>query len=234
MLAIDELNAAGGVLGRRIEPVVSDAKSDLPTFSREAERLIAREQVAVVFGCWTSASRKTVKPVIEKYDNLLFYPVQYEGLEQSPNIIYTGAAPNQRSPAVKLISISGTAFFLVGRNYVFPRTANAIIKAQVLAWRTSVGEEYRVWKPRRVVGVEKIEKSGHRDLKPSTAQHVLSSTPCARRMPPSESDGSRQLSVTTYHMDAATMRAILPLELFQSGIAGKSPLVKRFARTVDR
>lgn len=145
LLAIEELNAAGGVLGRRIEPIVADGRSDWPTFSREAERLITQEHVAVVFGCWTSASRKTVKPVFEKYDALLFYPVQYEGLEQSPNIIYTGAAPNQQIiPAVKWsFDHLGKRFFLVGSDYVFPRTANAIIKAQVLALGGEiVGEEY--------------------------------------------------------------------------------------------
>jgi urea transport system substrate-binding protein len=145
LLAIEELNAAGGLLGRRIEPVVADGRSDWPTFAREAERLITRDNVAVVFGCWTSASRKTVKPVFEKYDHLLFYPVQYEGLEQSPNIIYTGAAPNQQIiPAVKWsFDHLGKRFFLVGSDYVFPRTANEIIKAQVTALGGEiVGEEY--------------------------------------------------------------------------------------------
>ncbi|HEY8933503.1 MAG TPA: urea ABC transporter substrate-binding protein [Rariglobus sp.] len=145
LLAIEELNAAGGVLGRKIEPVVADGRSDWPTFAREAERLITEERVAVVFGCWTSASRKTVKPVFERHNHLLFYPVQYEGLEQSPNIIYTGATPNQQIiPAVKWsFDHLGKRFFLVGSDYVFPRTANAIIKAQVAALGGSiVGEEY--------------------------------------------------------------------------------------------
>ena len=145
LLAIEELNAAGGVLGRRIEPVVADGRSDWPVFAREAERLITTERVAVVFGCWTSASRKSVKPVFEHHNSLLFYPVQYEGLEQSPNIVYTGAAPNQQIiPAVKWsFDHLGKRFFLVGSDYVFPRTANAIIKAQVTALGgTIVGEEY--------------------------------------------------------------------------------------------
>jgi urea transport system substrate-binding protein len=163
LLAIEELNAAGGVLGRRIESVVADGRSDWPMFAREAERLITSEQVAVVFGCWTSASRKTVKPVFEKYDHLLFYPVQYEGLEQSPNIIYTGAAPNQQIiPAVKWsFDHLGKQFFLVGSDYVFPRTANAIIKAQVLALGgTIVGEEYLRLGSREVeAAVQKIAAS---------------------------------------------------------------------------
>lgn len=145
LLAIDEINQQGGLLGRSIEPVVVDGRSDWPTFAEEAERLITEEQVSVVFGCWTSASRRTVKPIFEKRDHLLFYPVQYEGLEQSRNIVYTGAAPNQQIlPAVKwCFDNLGKTFFLVGSDYVFPRTANAIIKDQVSAIRGEiVGEEY--------------------------------------------------------------------------------------------
>lgn len=145
LLAIEEVNAAGGLLGRKVEPVVVDGKSDWPTFAREAERLITKEKVVVVFGCWTSASRKTVKPVFEKHGHLLFYPVQYEGLESSPNIVYTGAAPNQQIlPALKWsLDNLGRRVFLVGSDYVFPRTANAIIKDQVAALRGELlGEEY--------------------------------------------------------------------------------------------
>jgi urea transport system substrate-binding protein len=96
LMAIDEINQQGGLLGRKIEAILVDGKSDWGHFAKEAERLITQEKVSVVFGCWTSASRKTVKPVFEKHKHLLFYPVQYEGLEQSPNIVYTGAAPNQQ------------------------------------------------------------------------------------------------------------------------------------------
>ena len=95
ILAIEEINKKG-FLGRLIEPVVADGKSDWPTFAREAQRLIEEEKVSVIFGCWTSASRKSVKPVVEQKAHLLIYPMAYEGLEQSPNIIYTGAAPNQQ------------------------------------------------------------------------------------------------------------------------------------------
>ena len=145
LMAIDELNQKGGILGRKIEALVTDGRSDWPTFAAEAERLITQENVSVVFGCWTSASRKTVKPVFEKYNHLLFYPLQYEGLEQSPNIIYTGAAPNQQIiPAVKWsLDNLGKRIFLVASDYVFPRAANAIIKAQALALSAEVvGEEY--------------------------------------------------------------------------------------------
>lgn len=146
LLAIEEINARGGVLGRQIQPVVVDGESDWPTFAARAEELITGpDPVAVVFGCWTSASRKTVKPIFEKHDHLLFYPVQYEGLEQSPNIVYTGAAPNQQIiPAVNwAFDELGTRFFLVGSDYVFPRTANAIIR-DVVETRDGqiLGEEY--------------------------------------------------------------------------------------------
>ena len=145
LLAIEELNEGGGLLGQKITPVVADGRSDWPTFAREAERLITREKVSVVFGCWTSASRKTVKPVFERHDHLLFYPVQYEGLERSPNIVYTGAAPNQQIiPAVKWAHDNlGKRFFLVASDYVFPRAANEIIRDQTAALGAQiVGEQY--------------------------------------------------------------------------------------------
>src|SRR5205823_13970236 len=130
LLAIEEINAKGGLLGRRIEPVIADGKSDWPTFAQEADRLINKEHVCTIFGCWTSASRKTVKPVMERNNHLLIYPMAYEGLEQSPNIIYTGAAPNQQIiPALKWsFDNLGTRLFLVGSDYVWPHSVNAIIK----------------------------------------------------------------------------------------------------------
>jgi len=130
LLAIEEINAAGGLLGKKIVPIIYDGKSDANYFALQAEKLINQEKVEVVFGCWTSASRKTVKPVFEKNNHLLFYPVQYEGLEQSPNIVYTGAAPNQQIiPATKwAFDHLGKRFFIVGSDYVFPRTASAIMQ----------------------------------------------------------------------------------------------------------
>jgi urea transport system substrate-binding protein len=145
LMAIDELNAAGGVLGRSIEPVVRDGASDPTTFARQAETLITVDQVAATFGCWTSASRKQVKSVIERHSHLLFYPVQYEGLEESAFIIYTGAAPNQQIiPAVTwALDNLGRRFFLVGSDYVFPHTANAIIRHVTRAIGGEiVGESY--------------------------------------------------------------------------------------------
>ena len=145
ILAINEINAAGGLLGKQIVPIIEDGASDWPTFAEKARKLIERDQVMVVFGCWTSASRKAVLPVFEGLDHLLFYPVQYEGLEASKNIIYTGAAPNQQiMPAVSwLLQEKGTDFFLLGSDYVFPRTANKIIKIQLEAeGGNMVAEEY--------------------------------------------------------------------------------------------
>nr|WP_088103436.1 urea ABC transporter substrate-binding protein [Halalkalibacter urbisdiaboli] len=133
LLAIEEINAAGGVLGKELVPVIEDGASDWPTFTERATKLLQQDEVAVVFGGWTSASRKAMLPVFEENNGLLFYPVQYEGMEDSPNIFYTGAAPNQQIvPAVDwLLENKGTEFFLLGSDYVFPRLANAIIKAQL-------------------------------------------------------------------------------------------------------
>ena len=145
VLAIDEINEAGGVLGKQIVYVEEDGASEPSTFATKAEKLVDSEKVATVFGCWTSSSRKAVKPVFEDYNALLWYPVQYEGMEQSPNIVYTGAAPNQQIvPAIEYLLEKGyKKFFLLGSDYVFPRTANMIITAQVnAAGGEIVGEEY--------------------------------------------------------------------------------------------
>jgi urea transport system substrate-binding protein len=145
LLAIEEINAAGGVLGRQIEPIVEDGASDWPTFAEKAEKLLTVDEVATVFGGWTSASRKAMLPVFEGLDGLLFYPVQYEGLEASPNIFYTGATTNQQIiPALDYLKEQGmTRVYLVGSDYVFPRTANKIIKAYAEANGLEIlGEDY--------------------------------------------------------------------------------------------
>lgn len=145
LMAIDEINDKGGVLGRRIEPVVANGASDWPTFAREAERLIVDEKVKTVFGCWTSASRKTVKPIFEKHDHLLFYPVQYEGFESSPNIVYTGSTPNQQlTPAVQWsVDTLGKRFYIIGSDYIFPHMASQVFKEQIKALGGEVvGEKY--------------------------------------------------------------------------------------------
>ncbi|NJO80146.1 MAG: urea ABC transporter substrate-binding protein [Cyanobacteria bacterium RM1_2_2] len=144
-LAIEEINQAGGLLGKQIETIEEDGASDWPTFAEKARKLIEEDQVVVIFGCWTSASRKAVLPVFEEKNHMLYYPVQYEGQECSKNIFYTGAAPNQQiEPSVDwLLEEKGKEFYLVGSDYVFPRTANTIIKAQLEAkGGTVVGEDY--------------------------------------------------------------------------------------------
>ncbi|MEW5862660.1 MAG: urea ABC transporter substrate-binding protein [Pseudomonadota bacterium] len=134
LMAVEEINAKGGVMGHRIEPVVVDPASNWPLFAEKARQLLTQDKVAVVFGCWTSVSRKSVLPVFEELNGLLFYPVQYEGEEISRNVFYTGAAPNQQAiPAVEyLMSREGGAarrFVLLGTDYVYPRTTNKILRA---------------------------------------------------------------------------------------------------------
>ncbi len=135
LMAIEEINNSGGLLGKKIEPVIEDGASDWPTFAEKAKKLLQQDKVATIFGGWTSASRKAMLPVVEQNKGLLWYPVQYEGMESSPNIFYTGATTNQQIvPAVSwLLNNKGKKFFLIGSDYVFPRTANSIIKAQLKA-----------------------------------------------------------------------------------------------------
>jgi len=134
LMAIEEINAKGGVMGRKLEPVVVDPASNWPLFAEKARQLISQDKVAVTFGCWTSVSRKSVLPVYEELNSLLFYPVQYEGEELSKNVFYTGAAPNQQAiPAVEyLMSKDGGSakrWVLLGTDYVYPRTTNKILRA---------------------------------------------------------------------------------------------------------
>jgi urea transport system substrate-binding protein len=133
LMTIDQINAAGGVKGRKLEPVVVDPASNWPLFAEKARELLQKEGVAVTFGCWTSVSRKSVLPVFEELNGLLFYPVQYEGEESSYNVFYTGAAPNQQAiPAVEyLMSKDGGGakkWVLLGTDYVYPRTTNKILR----------------------------------------------------------------------------------------------------------
>ncbi len=134
LMTFDEINAKGGVMGMKIEPVVVDPASNWPLFAEKARQLVTQDKVAAVFGCWTSVSRKSVLPVFEELNGLLFYPVQYEGEELSKNVFYTGAAPNQQAiPAVEyLMSKEGGGakrWVLLGTDYVYPRTTNKILRA---------------------------------------------------------------------------------------------------------
>src|SRR5687768_9255400 len=136
LMMIDEQNKAGGLLGRKLEAVVVDPASDWPLFATKAEQLLVQDKVAAVFGCWTSVSRKSVLPVFEKNNGLLFYPVQYEGEESSKNVFYTGAAPNQQAiPAVDYLmnEVGVKRWVLEGTDYVYPQTTNKILKAYLKA-----------------------------------------------------------------------------------------------------
>ena len=150
LMAIDEINAKGGLLGKKLEPVVVDPASNWPLFAEKAKQLLTQDKVAVTFGCWTSVSRKSVLPVYKENNGLLFYPVQYEGEELEKNVFYTGAAPNQQAiPAVEyLMSKDGGSakrFVLLGTDYVYPRTTNKILRAFLKAKgipESDIMEEY--------------------------------------------------------------------------------------------
>jgi urea transport system substrate-binding protein len=145
LLAIDQINASGGVLGKQIQPIVEDGASDPSMFAQKAQKLIQQDSVATVFGGWTSASRKAMLPVFERFHSLLWYPVQFEGNECSPDIMYSGAQPNQQIlPALEWAEQKGyKSIFLLGSDYVFPRTANLILKKHIEHDKKAMaGEEY--------------------------------------------------------------------------------------------
>ena len=132
LMMVEEQNAAGGLLGKKLEAVVVDPASNWPLFAEKGRELLEKEKVDVIFGCWTSVSRKSVLPVIEELNGLMFYPVQYEGEESSKNVFYTGAAPNQQAiPAVDYLmeELEVERWVLAGTDYVYPRTTNKILEA---------------------------------------------------------------------------------------------------------
>lgn len=145
-LAIEQINAMGGVLGRKIEFIQEDGASDWPTFAEKAKKLLVNDKVAAVFGCWTSASRKAVLPVFEQYNGMLYYPTFYEGLEQSPNVIYTGQEATQQIIAgIDWVTKEKGAktFYLLGSDYIWPRTSNKIARKHIEKLGLKVvGEEY--------------------------------------------------------------------------------------------
>jgi urea transport system substrate-binding protein len=152
LMLIEDQNRKGGLLGRKLEPVIVDPASDWDVFAEKARELLAKEKVAVVFGCWTSASRKSVLPIFEQLNGLLFYPVQYEGEESSRNIFYTGAAPNQQAiPAVRyLMSKEGgevRRWVLLGTDYVYPRTTNQILSAYLTSEGVSPDDIMTIYTP---------------------------------------------------------------------------------------
>jgi len=145
-MAIDQINAMGGILGRKIEYIQEDGASDWPTFAEKSKKLLVNDKVAAVFGCWTSASRKAVLPVFEQYNGMLYYPTFYEGLEQSPNVIYTGQEATQQIIAgIDWVTKTKGAksFYLLGSDYIWPRTSNKIARKHIEKLGLKVvGEEY--------------------------------------------------------------------------------------------
>lgn len=165
LLAVEEINEAGGINGRKLIPIIMDGKSDEIAFAEAAERLITQEQVAAIVGCWRSADRKSVKSVVEKYDNLLLYPVSYEGLEESKNIIYLGTTPNQSIiPAITwCMKNLGKKFYLIGSDYVFPHVINKIATLHI----ASLGGE--------VVGEDYVKFAS--PVSPETIQKIIAAKP---------------------------------------------------------
>src|SRR6201985_1057526 len=175
LFAFDEINKSGGVLGKQIEPVVVDGASNWPLFAEKAKQLLQQDKVAVVFGCWTSVSRKSVLPVFEQDDGRLFYPGQYEGEELSKNIFYTAEAVNQQAtPAVDYLLAQGKKkFYLVGSDYVYPQTTNLILYKYLLLHGISldaIGGGLRKDDSGKVISAGKYTPFGHTDYQQIVAE----------------------------------------------------------------
>jgi urea transport system substrate-binding protein len=168
LFTFDEINAKGGVNGYKIEPVVVDGASNWPLFAEKAKQLLEQDKVAVVFGCWTSVSRKSVLPVFEKNNGLLFYPVQYEGEEESQNVFYTAEAVNQQAtPAVDYLLDQGyKKFYLLGSDYVYPQTTNLVLLEYLLSKGIpleNIGGGYRKDESGKIISAGKYTPFGHTD-----------------------------------------------------------------------
>jgi urea transport system substrate-binding protein len=175
LFAFDEVNKSGGVLGKKIEPVVVDGASDWPTFKEKAQELLEKEKVAVTFGCWTSVSRKFVLPEYEKNHGLLFYPVQYEGEEMSHNIFYTAEAVNQQAtPAVDYMLAQGKKkFYLLGSDYVYPQTTNLVLLEYLLSKGVplaNIGGGFQKDESGTIISAGKYTPFGHQDYQQIVAE----------------------------------------------------------------
>ncbi|MCX7713151.1 MAG: transporter substrate-binding protein [Chthoniobacterales bacterium] len=175
LFAFDEINKSGGVLGHKIEPIVVDGASNWPLFAEKAKELLEVHKVPVVFGCWTSVSRKSVLPVFEKNNGLLFYAVQYEGEELSPNIFYTAEAVNQQAtPAVDyLLEMGRKKFYLLGSDYVYPQTTNLILLEYLLSKGIpieNIGGGLRKDSKGNVISAGKYVPFGHTDFQQIVAE----------------------------------------------------------------
>jgi urea transport system substrate-binding protein len=168
LFAFDEINKSGGVLGKKIEPIVVDGASNWPLFAEKAKQLLEQDKVAVTFGCWTSVSRKSVLPVFEQNGGLLFYPVQYEGEEMSHNIFYTAEAVNQQAtPAVDYMLAQGKKkFYLLGSDYVYPQTTNLVLLEYLLSKGVpleNIGGGFRKDESGKIISAGKYTPFGHTD-----------------------------------------------------------------------
>lgn len=168
LFTFDEINAKGGVMGKKIEPVVVDGASDWPLFAEKAKQLLEQDKCAVVFGCWTSVSRKSVLPVFEKNNGLLFYPVQYEGEEESKNVFYTAEAVNQQAtPAVDYMLAQGKKkFYLLGSDYVYPQTTNLVLLEYLLSKGVpieNIGGGFKKDESGKIISAGKYTPFGHTD-----------------------------------------------------------------------
>ena len=168
LFTADEINAKGGVLGKKIELIIVDGASDWPTFAEKAKQLTEQDKVAVTFGCWTSVSRKYVLPVLEKNNALLFYPVQYEGEEESQNVAYTAEAVNQQAtPAVDYYLAEGKKkFYLLGSDYVYPQTTNLVLLEYLLSKGVAIeniGGGFKKDESGKIISAGKYTPFGHTD-----------------------------------------------------------------------
>ena len=175
LFTFDEINKAGGVLGKKIEPVVVDGASNWPLFAEKAKQLLDQDKVAVTFGCWTSVSRKSVLPVFEEKKGLLFYPVQYEGEEMSSNIFYTAEAVNQQAtPAVDyMLAQKKTKFYLLGSDYVYPQTTNLILLEYLLSKGVpleNIGGGFKKDESGKIISAGKYTPFGHTDYQQIVAE----------------------------------------------------------------
>ena len=175
LFTFDEINAKGGVMGKKIEPVVVDGASDWPLFAEKAKQLLGQDKVAVTFGCWTSVSRKSVLPVFEEKKGLLFYPVQYEGEEMSPNIFYTAEAVGQQAtPAIDYLIAQGKKkFYLLGSDYVYPQTTNLVLLEYLLSKGVpleNIGGGFKKDESGKIISAGKYTPFGHTDYQQIVAE----------------------------------------------------------------
>ena len=175
LFTFDEINAKGGILGKKIEPVVVDGASNWPLFAEKAKQLLEQDKVAVTFGCWTSVSRKSVLPVYEKNNGLLFYPVQYEGEEESQNVAYTAEAVNQQAtPAVDYYLAEGKKkFYLLGTDYVYPQTTNLVLLEYLLSKGVkleNIGGGFKKDESGKIIAAGKYTPFSHTDYQQIIAE----------------------------------------------------------------